>query len=400
MNKIRLGGMGYYHPFVYEVDMNTNHKLLIARINDLFSLCDKHCEMKCSDFLDGGELAVIEDEFQIPYGYNTLFFGGYENAERKVLCVFPEWQESEESEVPISVIRFDVPKFRKLTHRDYLGTLMSLGIDRSKTGDILTDDEGAYVFVMSDIAEYVARNVNKIANAGVNTKIVDMADFIPPKPKTTEKMCVCASLRLDAVVAATLNISRGNTEKLISSGYVKLNHREVLDRSKQVGEGDLLSIRNYGRFILKDIGNNTRKGRLHITAGEVRVRRGSIVLRPIDIQNKEFEKKLKGYNCDEVDDFLDVVIQDYELLCKENQTLKDKIGLLTETVERYKQMENTMQKSIDIAKQAAEDAKRNAETEANAIISKAKLNASYLARQIDDEHMKRHQEMLFAERRD
>ena len=230
--------------------MNTNHKLLIARINDLFSLCDKHCEMKCSDFLDGGELAVIEDEFQIPYGYNTLFFGGYENAERKV---------------PISVIRFDVPKFRKLTHRDYLGTLMSLGIDRSKTGDILTDDEGAYVFVMSDIAEYVARNVNKIANAGVNTKIVDMADFIPPKPKTTEKMCVCASLRLDAVVAATLNISRGNTEKLISSGYVKLNHREVLDRSKQVGEGDLLSIRNYGRFILKDIGNNTRKGRLHIT---------------------------------------------------------------------------------------------------------------------------------------
>ena len=187
--------------------MNTNHKLLIARINDLFSLCDKHCEMKCSDFLDGGELAVIEDEFQIPYGYNTLFFGGYENAERKVLCVFPEWQESEESEVPISVIRFDVPKFRKLTHRDYLGTLMSLGIDRSKTGDILTDDEGAYVFVMSDIAEYVARNVNKIANAGVNTKIVDMADFIPPKPKTTEKMCVCASLRLDAVVAATLKIS-------------------------------------------------------------------------------------------------------------------------------------------------------------------------------------------------
>ena len=55
--------MGYYHPFVYEVDMNTNHKLLIARINDLFSLCDKHCEMKCSDFLDGGELAFF---FAIP----------------------------------------------------------------------------------------------------------------------------------------------------------------------------------------------------------------------------------------------------------------------------------------------------------------------------------------------
>lgn len=76
------------------------------------------------------------------------------------------------------------------------------------------------------------------------------------------------------------------------------------------------------------------------------------MLRPIDIQNKEFEKKLKGYNCDEVDDFLDVVIQDYELLCKENQTLKDKIGLLTETVELLQANGKHKQKSIDIAKQS------------------------------------------------
>lgn len=118
------------------------------------------------------------------------------------------------------------------------------------------------------------------------------------------------------------------------------------------------------------------------------------MLRPIDIQNKEFEKKIKGYNCDEVDDFLDVVIQDYELLFKENRTLKDKIGLLTETVERYKKMEDAMQKTIDMARETAEKARKNAEAEANAIINKAKLDASYLSRQIDDEHMKRHQEML------
>lgn len=118
------------------------------------------------------------------------------------------------------------------------------------------------------------------------------------------------------------------------------------------------------------------------------------MLRPIDIQNKEFDKKIKGYSCDEVDDFLDVVIQDYELLCKENQSLRDKIGLLTETVDRYKQMEATMQKSMEMARLAAEDTRRNAESEANAILQKAKLDASHLARQIDDEHMKRHREML------
>lgn len=118
------------------------------------------------------------------------------------------------------------------------------------------------------------------------------------------------------------------------------------------------------------------------------------MLRPIDIQNKEFEKRIKGYSCDEVDDFLDVVIQDYEMILKENQTLKNKIGMLTETVSRYKQIENTMQQSMDVARQTAEDVKKSAESEASAIINKAKLDASYLARQIDDEHVKRHREML------
>ena len=118
------------------------------------------------------------------------------------------------------------------------------------------------------------------------------------------------------------------------------------------------------------------------------------MLRPIDIQNKEFEKRIKGYSCDEVDDFLDVVIQDYELLFKENQTLKNKITMLTESVDRYKQIEKTMQQSMDMAQKTAEEIKKNAKTEADAIISKAKLDASYLARQIDDEHAKRHREML------
>lgn len=118
------------------------------------------------------------------------------------------------------------------------------------------------------------------------------------------------------------------------------------------------------------------------------------MLRPIDIQNNEFEKKIKGYSCDEVDDFLDMVIQDYELLFKENQMLKNKIGLLTETVDRYKQLESTMEKSVDMARQAAEDARRNAEAEANTIINKAKIDASFVARQIDEEHAKRRQEMI------
>lgn len=118
------------------------------------------------------------------------------------------------------------------------------------------------------------------------------------------------------------------------------------------------------------------------------------MLRPIDIQNKEFAKKMKGYNCDEVDDFLDIIIQDYELLVKENQTLKDRLALMTQTVDHYKSLEGTLESSINVAKQSAEDIRNNANVEAQTIISKAKLDAARLAKQIDEEHIRKHQEML------
>lgn len=118
------------------------------------------------------------------------------------------------------------------------------------------------------------------------------------------------------------------------------------------------------------------------------------MLKPIDIQNKEFEKKLKGYDCDAVDDFLDLIIQDYDALCKQNSALNEKISVLSETVERYKEIEDTMHRSLDVARQSAQDIKTNANMEAEAIINKAKLDATRLARQIDDEHIRKHQEML------
>ncbi len=118
------------------------------------------------------------------------------------------------------------------------------------------------------------------------------------------------------------------------------------------------------------------------------------MLKPVDIQNKEFEKKIKGYDCDAVDDFLDLVIQDYDALCKENAALRDKVKLLNESVERYKDAEQTIQRSLEVAQQSAHDIKNNATMEAEAIINRAKLDATRLARQIDDEHIRKHQEML------
>lgn len=118
------------------------------------------------------------------------------------------------------------------------------------------------------------------------------------------------------------------------------------------------------------------------------------MLTPIDIQNKDFSKKVRGYDPNEVDDFLDEIIKDYQQLLKDNQTLKTKISMLTKTVENYKSIENSMTKSVEMAKETARDIKENAAAEAQMIINNAKLDASRLAKQIDDEHIKRHNEMI------
>lgn len=246
-------------------NVKLDKKILLSRTNDLFKLCDKYASPRFSQFLDGAEIADIRDNIHFPYGYNIMLWGGFEDCERKVLGVFPEWEEAEEEKFPVSVIKFIAGFSKKLTHRDYLGTILSLGIDRAKIGDILVEENSAYVFAYSDIAEYIANNISKISNIGVKSEILSGANIDIPKKSYRIAEVVCASLRLDAVIAGALNVSRNVSAQLISAGKVKLNYREENHESKLLKEGDLVSVRGYGRFFLDEAGNETRKGRLHIT---------------------------------------------------------------------------------------------------------------------------------------
>lgn len=243
----------------------TSEKLLLAKCEDLFTLCDKYCYPRFSDFLDGAEQAVLQDKMTFTYGAKTLMFGGFDDAEKKILGVFPEWTEPDISEFPISCIKVEGGFSRKLTHRDYMGTVMSLGITPSKLGDIIADDGFAYIFLHNDMVDYIADNLHKIGNQGVKvTKVEDMQSIKVERQYKTIG-AVCASERLDAVTAAAANVSRAVSAGLIEGGKVKLNHREITKTSEPVKEGDLLSIRGHGRFLIYKFGGETRKNRLHIT---------------------------------------------------------------------------------------------------------------------------------------
>lgn len=247
--------------------MTDGDKLLAAKTEDLFRLCEKYAEPRFSGFLDGGEMAFIEDNVVFPYGFNTMFFGGFHDSERKILGVFPEWTEAEEGLFPLSILKISGGYSRRLTHRDYLGTILSLGIDRSKTGDIIIAEDGfAYAAVSEDISHYIADNIKKVGNQGVKISVLDSVSEINPVRQFKVLDSVCASFRLDAVISAVAGLSRNAASKLISAEGVKINHRVISDPSKSVKEGDLLSVKGFGRFVLDSAGSKTRSGRIHILA--------------------------------------------------------------------------------------------------------------------------------------
>lgn len=241
-----------------------NDKLLLAKTADLFRLCEKYACARFSDFLDGAEQAVIEDSGIVPFGFNVMLFGGFSGSERKIMGVFPEWEEPREAAFPIKALTIESGIGRELNHRDYLGTFLSLGFDRSKTGDIVVDGRRAYALVCEDIAGYIRNNVSKIGSQGVKITVSEPAEIVVPPPKLQRISAVCASMRLDAVTGAAAGVSRSNAAALIRGSKVQINHRLCGDVAKTVKEGDLLSIRGCGRFIASAVSGETRSGRIHI----------------------------------------------------------------------------------------------------------------------------------------
>lgn len=117
------------------------------------------------------------------------------------------------------------------------------------------------------------------------------------------------------------------------------------------------------------------------------------MLTPIDIQRQDFEVKLRGYNADEVDDFLDLVGKDYEKLYKENTELREQIKRQEKSLEQYKSMESTLQQSILLAQTAAEDIKKSAAQKADVIMNEAQNKSETLSRQLDRELQEKRNEL-------
>ncbi len=239
-------------------------RLLIARLEDAIQLSEAYAYPRFVGFLDEGQRAVAESFLRRRSGA-FRFYGGHPEAERTFCGVFPSCFEPEEALFPLTALGLHFRTGTGLSHRDVLGTLLSCGIRREKIGDILCGDGLAVVFVEEDLAPYLAEQVTKVGGEGVTVQTAYVGEL--PAAHTYRLLRdTVASPRLDAVVKALIGVSREEAARLITAGLVMVNHRPVEAVAAAIHEGDCLSIRGKGRFLVDELHTPTRKGRLVMVA--------------------------------------------------------------------------------------------------------------------------------------
>ena len=232
-----------------------SHAHLAARLAELAARGGR------SRFLEPGESVALAQKAAHEAGVDVAFWGGYPGAERTVAAFY--WAEPPQ-EFSIARLRAQWNgKYASLGHRDLLGALLGLGIEREMLGDILLCEDGARVFVLEEIAPYLLVNWDGAGRAKLHV-CREEGDFSPPEPEGEYLRETVNSLRLDAILAAGYGLSREQAQRLVRQGLVKLNHVECARTDARVEAGDLISARGYGRLRVEEELGKTRKDRLAV----------------------------------------------------------------------------------------------------------------------------------------
>lgn len=229
------------------------------RFNELYNRAFDKGFPCYTDFLDLNSQSILESTY-LP----CVKFGGYQNAER-VIAGFGENIENEDFPVSIIEIAPVSAKFAEnLTHRDFLGGLMSLGIKRDLLGDIIVKDNTGYLFCLDRIKDYIIQNLSHLKHTAVSVKeIPSLPDGAVNEGEMTN--ITVASLRIDAVISAAYKLSRSESAKLFSLKKVFVNSRCINNGSYSVKENDIVSVRGFGRIKYISTLRTTKKERLVIS---------------------------------------------------------------------------------------------------------------------------------------
>lgn len=250
-------------------------KLLISGIEDKREQCEERYMVTNTAFLDIRQRSEAERYIRKCGIRNGIFRGGYAEAERCVLTFIPEYMDLGEipelifndypEEDPLAAVRIKKPRNAgELSHRDYLGALMGLGIKRECIGDILVRSDGADIIVLKELCDYIMLNLTKAGRVYLESERIDISQLKEPEQRIREKTDTVASVRLDNVVSSAFNIPRGAAAEAVKAGLVFVNNLQAEKTDYSVKEGDKISLRGKGKCCLAEIGGKSRKDRQYI----------------------------------------------------------------------------------------------------------------------------------------
>lgn len=243
-------------------------KMCLSKILDKIEASKAKEKIESTDFLDMYQVSLAENFFRKIKFENYKLYGGYDEAERKVAIIYPEKYDEKmlgkNYDKILKIVRVLLPEEErgKYAHRNYLGGIVKLGLNREKVGDILVSDEGADIITVENFANILKEQLPLLTRfESSNITIEEVQNVKKKEIKVEEVKIIVPSLRLDNIVSDLSKTSRSKAVQIIDQERVFINGQNETKASKQIKLNDVITIRGKGRFVIKSFDGTTRSGR-------------------------------------------------------------------------------------------------------------------------------------------
>lgn len=265
------------------IKIELEDKLLIAKVNDKINMCKEKNKIINTEFLSKYKVELIQKELNRLKEKNYLFYGGYEEADYKVLILYPDKLKNSFEELKngikeeygltiaeksinniIKIIRITLPKelIGTYEHRDYLSAVMKFGLTRARIGDIIPRNEGADIIVLKENAEYLKNSLQELIRFRKSEIEIKNIQALKTEEKRYEEFKISVtSNRLDNFVSEIAKLSRNKAEEIINDERVMVNSKTEVRLSRDIKENDVIVIRGKGKFKVGQIQGTNKKGK-------------------------------------------------------------------------------------------------------------------------------------------
>lgn len=250
---------------IVKIAQNADDRLLLAKLWDKITGGMRRNIPANTGFLSPRELEMAR--YLFGEGQGLVCYGGYEDAERQMLCYLPDYLEESylsEDNSPLVCLRANFYEGDSPSHRDFLGALMGAGISRESVGDICVGKGSCDFFVTAEIAPYLLQNFTVAGRVKLRLSQVSLLDAAIPEPEVKEIRDTLASLRLDSAVASGFRIGRSLAAQYITAGRAAIDGLPCEKPDKPIAEGMKISLRGLGKIKIHSVNGQTKKGRISV----------------------------------------------------------------------------------------------------------------------------------------